>query len=418
MTGGINLTDVGGPMRILFLHRSFPGQFRYLAPILAQIKDIQVAFLTTWETGEIPGVRKIVYRPQQGTPLTHGYLRGLENSINYGQAAYREASKLKREGFIPDVIIGHSGWGSTLFMKDLFPKTPLICHFEWFYRAHGSSLDFDPAFPLNADNEAEIRIKNSSTLLDLAACDGGISPTIWQRHQFPREFHSKISVFHEGIHTRMFKPNPGTELVLPHQGIDLTGAQELVTYVATGMEPLRGFPQFMEGVELLQKRRPKCHVVVVGEDRVEYCNPLPEGKTYKQLALEKGQFDLSRLHFTGRLSVEEYRRVLWASSVHVYLTYPFILSWSMLEAMSCGCLVVGSDTPPVREVIEDNINGRLVDFFSPGQLVASIIEGLEDRDATARMRQNARETILDRYDLQKLLPRQIAMLQQAVTRTG
>jgi glycosyltransferase involved in cell wall biosynthesis len=273
------------------------------------------------------------------------------------------AQKLIAQNFLPDIVYAHSGWGPGLFIKDIFPKATLLGYFEWFYHAHGTDADFDPTEPLQADDEARIRIKNAPILLDLCNCDAGLSPTTWQRQQFPTEFHSKIKVLHDGVDTSFFQPKPGAKLVLPSINLDLSDVAEIVTYVGRGMEPYRGFPQFMEAVALIQKRRPKTHIVVVGEDRVAYGKSLPDGKTYKQLMLEKLDLDLSRLHFTGRLPYNQYLQVLQASSVHIYLTRPFVLSWSMLEAMATGCLIVASNTAPVTEVIRDGENGLLVDFF-------------------------------------------------------
>lgn len=395
-------------MRILFLHRSFPGQFRYLAPLLAG--ENQIVFLTTAADGEIPGVRRMQYLPRSRQGNSHHYVLNLQNALSYGEAAAQAALELKREGFLPDLIIGHSGWGPTLFMKDLFPQAALLCYFEWFYRASGSSHGFNPDTPVTDDNAAEIRMKNAAILTDLCSCDAGISPTVWQRSQFPAEFHKKISVIHDGVDTNYFSPRPVTSRTLPRIGLDLKEAAEVVTYVATGMEPIRGFPQFMEAVSLLQQRRPKCHVVIVGEDRVEYCNPLPGGKTYRQAALEAHPFDLSRLHFTGRLSLEEYRQILYLSSVHVYLTYPYILSWSMIEAMACGCAVVGSDTPPVAEVIENGRNGLLADFFATGELADCIEQLLDQRTLARQIGLAARQTIMDRYDLSGRLKEQLFLV--------
>jgi len=406
-------------MRILFIHRAFPSQFRYIAEELARDPENQVIFLTTaMEGGEdIPGVRRVGYKPVMPTHgKTHGYVTHLENAVAYGQAAYTVARTLKAQGFVPDVIFGHSGWGPLLFMKDLFPDVPLLSYFEWFYRSKGSTHGFNPDVPVTADMEAEIRTKNVPLLLELTNCDYGICPTYWQRDQFPSEFNSKIKVLHDGVDTTYFHLQAQQKLVIPRINLDLSGAKEIVTYVATGMEPMRGFPQFMEAVSLLQKERPKCHVVVVGTDHVEYGNTLPSGKTYRQLMLETYEYDLSRLHFTGRLSLEEYRQVLWASSVHVYFTYPFILSWSMMEAMSCGCLVIGSNTPPVAEVIKDGVNGLLVEFFAPAQLAKQINDVLDNPDATKELRQAARQTILDFYDLQKLLPEQIAYVKEVAAK--
>jgi glycosyltransferase involved in cell wall biosynthesis len=275
---------------------------------------------------------------------------------------------------------------------------------EWFYHAHGSDADFDPSEPLNANDECRIRIKNSPILIDLYSCDRGLSPTNWQRHQFPKEYHSKINVLHDGVDTNFFSPQPEAKLVLPRINLDLSHVSELVTYVGRGMEPYRGFPQFMETVALIQQRRPNCHVVVVGEDRVAYGKNLPNGQTYKQLMLEKLDLDLSRLHFTDRLPYHEYLQVLQASSAHIYLTRPFVLSWSMLEAMAVGCLLVASKTAPVLEVIQDRVNGLLVDFFSPQEIANRVDEALDNHQDMMVIRHQARETILQHYDLAKLLP--------------
>jgi len=393
-------------MRILFLHPNFPAQFRHLAATLAQDSNNQVVYGTSRKQGNIPGVTKVLFTPsRQVSPETHHYVRSLETAVLNGQAVYRVAQKLKDEGFVPDVVYGHSGWGPTLFVKDLFPQSKLLCYFEWFYRAQGSDCDFDPAMEFTIDDQLRVRVRNAPILLDLCSCDRGLTPTQWQQQQFPSEFQPKLKVLHDGIDTSFFKPNPGAKLAIPSIGLDLSHVDELVTYVARGMEPYRGFPQFMRSVAVIQKRRPHCHAVVVGEEGVFYGRNLPDGKTYKQMMLEElPQLDLSRLHFTGRLSYDEYLQVLQASSVHIYLTYPFVLSWSMLEALSTGCLILGSSTAPVQEVIRDGENGLLVDFFSPEAIADRVDQVLEASDRMATIRANARKTILQHYDLAKLLP--------------
>lgn len=402
-------------MRILFLHSNFPAQFRHLAAALAQDPNHQVVFGTMRKEGSIPGVRKALYQESRPVSLrTHRYIRDLESAVLQGQSVYQLGQALKKQGFVPDVVYGHSGWGPTLFIKDIFPKAKLHCYFEWFYRAHGSDADFDPTDRLDADAEARIRVKNASILLDLASCDRGLCPTHWQQQQFPPEFHSKLKVMHDGIDTTYFCPNPGAKLVLPSIGLDLSHVDELVTYSTRGMEPYRGFPQFMEAVALIQQRRPNCHVVVVGDDRVAYGKKLPNGKTYKQLMLEKLPLDLSRLHFTGSLPYGQYLQVLQASSAHVYLTRPFVLSWSMLEAMSTGCLVIASNTAPVTEVIQDGKNGLLVDFFSPTEIADRVDEALSHPERLADLRTSARETVQKHYGLATLLPQHIQWLMEGL----
>ena len=402
-------------MKILFLHPNFPAQFRHLAGVFGQDKQNTVVFATNRREGSIAGVNKVVYeKSRTARPETHHYVRPLENAVLEAQGVYRVAQTLKDRGFYPDVVYGHSGWGPTLFMKDIFPKATLLCYFEWFYRAYGSDASFDPADPINADDEARIRIKNAPILLDLATCDRGLSPTAWQRSQFPPEFQAKIKVHHDGIDTNYFKPVPNAKLFIPRINLDLTEAKEIVTYVARGMEPYRGFPQLIETISILQKKRPECHFVIVGKNRVAYGKSLPDGKTYKEAMLEKFPLDMNRVHFTDLLPYNEYLQVLQASSVHIYLTRPFVLSWSMLEALATGCVIVASDTACVTEVIEDNVNGLLVNFFDTQQISDRVIEALDNPEKMAKIRNKARETILEGYDLAKLLPQHLQWVTDSV----
>jgi len=399
-------------MRILVLHPNFPAQFRHVISILGQDPNNEVVYCTKNERPEwnIAGVKKALFTPSRDPrPETHHYVRPLESAVLHGQAVYRTLENLKSQGFTPDVIYGHSGWGPTIYTKDVYPKSPLVCYFEWFYHAYGSDADFDPADPLTPDDVARIRTKNAPILLDLYSCDWGLSPTKWQRSQFPPEFQSKISAMHDGVDTEFFKPKPGAKLQLPD--LDLSHVDEIVTYVGRGMEPYRGFPEFIESVAYLQEKRPNAHVVVVASERVCYGKPLPDGKSYKEHMLEKVPLDLSRVHFVGTLPYQLYLQVLQASSVHVYLTRPFVLSWSSIEAMSTGCIVVGSATSPVEEVIEDGVNGFLVDFFSPKQIADRVADVLENQADLVKIRENARQTVLENYSHKVLLPKHIQLLQ-------
>ena len=404
-------------MKLLFAHRVYPGQFRNLIHYLAQDGRHQIKFLA-YRLHEQPpdNVEVALYEPTRASHASvHHYVQSPENAVLFGQAAFRAAMRLKAQSFEPDAIFGHSGWGPALYLRDIFPRAVFLGYFEWFYRASGSSHGFHPEIPIMADQAAQIRTKNVPILLELAEAKAGVSPTIWQRQQFPSEYRQKIEVIHDGVDTNYFSPK-SIDLHLPRIGLDLRGKKKIVTYVATGMEPMRGFPEFMQAVSLLQKRCPACEVVVVGEDRTEYSNPLPDGRTYRQKMLEMHAYDLSRLHFTGRLSRDEYRQVLQASAVHVYLTFPYILSWSMLEAMACGCLVVGSATPPVEEVIQDRGNGLLVDFFDAEGLCYTVEEVLTEPSAYDRLRRQARETVLQRYDARTMLQKQWDFVQRRCER--
>ena len=395
-------------MNILFLHPNFPAQFRHLALALRCDPNHTIVFGTMREEGNIQRVAKAIYQvSREPSDSIHHYVRTLEKAVLQGQAVVRLIQNLAQQGFVPDIIYGHSGWGPTLYLKDALPNVPLLCYFEWFYRGRGGDSDFDPNEPLDLNTMASIRTKNSPILLDLYSCDAGLCPTKWQQQQFPPEFRSKLTVMHDGIDTNTFKPNRGVKLVLTDIELDLSEAAELITYVSRGMEPYRGFPQFIAALQILQRRRPQCHAVIVGEDRVCYGSPRTDGKTYKEAMLEEFSLDMSRVHFTDGLPYSDYLRVIQASDVHVYLTYPFVLSWSMMEAMSVGCAIVASNTPPVTELIRDGENGLLVDFFSPEHIADRVEEVLVNRDRMETIRANARETIVQHYDMKTLLPQHI-----------
>ena len=317
---------------------------------------------------------------------------------------------MKEEGYAPDLIVAHSGWGPGLYVRDIWPDAKYLGYFEWYYRSTGADLGFLDA--VTRDDEHRIRTRNAAILLDLAACNWGLVPTEYQASQFPGALRRKLTVQHDGVDTDYFAPRPGRRLKLP--GLNLSEVEELVTYVARGMEPYRGFPQAMAAFAEVQKRRPRAHIVVVGEDRVAYGRRLPGGDTWRQKMLKELDFDLERLHFTERLPRNLYRDVLHASSVHVYLTIPFVLSWSMIEAMSAGCLLVASDTDPVREVVRDGDNGLLVDFFDTAVLAGRICDALDRPGDFAHLRDGARRTAVERYAAAKLVPQRARLLEAVV----
>jgi glycosyltransferase involved in cell wall biosynthesis len=404
-------------MRILITHTNFPAQFRHIAEHLGRVPGNRIVFATRTEREEwtIPGVTKALFAPAGEPSKTHPLAGGMDEAVRNGAGLLKLCIGLKRQGFVPDVILGHSGWGQTMFLRDAYPDTPFIGYFEWYYGADSPETAFDGRARTEAE-KAAIRLRNTAILHDLVSCRAGVTPTAWQRSQFPAEFRPKLVQAHDGINTVYFSPAgdgplPPDRLDLP--GVDLTGATELVTYCSRGLEPYRGFPQFYESLPAILDARPGCHVLIVGEDRVCYSPRLPEGQTYKGIMREKVAVDESRVHFTGPLPYGWYKRVLQASSAHVYLTWPFVLSWSFLEAMSCGCLVVGSDTEPVREVLRHGDNGLLTDFRSPARIAATVVEALRLGPEAAPLRASARQTILDRYCLSKCLPTHLSLLARA-----
>jgi glycosyltransferase involved in cell wall biosynthesis len=397
-------------MKILFMHQNIPGQYKHLARIFGADAKNTVYFVTKPKAVEIPGVKKVTYKLHRDVQKDiHHYIAPLESAVLYGQAVARVLLAVKNSGFTPDIICAHPGWGEALYVKDVYPDVPLLSYFEFYYRSKGSDVGFDPEIEVTLNDYCRVRTKNTSNLLSLEACDAGISPTRWQRKQFPPEYLYKIAQIHDGIDTNLAAPNKEARVDLPN-GNTLTRNDEVVTYVARNLEPYRGFPVFMHAIPEICRRRPNAQILIVGGDGVSYGRRLPKGETYRAKMLSEVKIDPARVHFLGYMPYEKFLKVLQISSVHVYLTFPFVLSWSMLEAMAAGCLVIGSDTPPVTEVITDGKNGLLVDFFSPKQIAERIDEVLNHKDGMAHLRRAARETVLERYELQSCLKKQIKLI--------
>ena len=389
-------------MKLLFVHQNFPGQYRHLAAHYAAHGHEVVGL---GEKGNVlrqqqpRGVQLLGYDlPSMATP--DPFNASVLKAIHRGKRVAAGLLQLRRQGFRPDVIFAHLGWGEALFLKDIFPKARVLLYCEFFYRASGGDMGFDPEFPVSAEKVLRLRVMNAPLLMALDASDWGHAPTRWQQKQFPEAYASRMSVIHDGI---------DTDVVCPHG----TREDELITYVARNLEPYRGFHTFMRAIPEIQKRRPNARIAIVGGDEVSYSPRLPEGQTYRARLLREieGKADLSRIHFMGRLPYAEYLQLLQRSSVHVYLTYPFVLSWSLLEAMAAGCLVVGSRTPPVEEAIRDGENGLLTDFFSAEEIAARVDQALA-MDSRL-MRERARMTVLERYDLKRVcLPAQLGMVER------
>lgn len=397
-------------MNILFLHKTFPGQFKHIVSELAKDSDNTIYFITQDESAQIPGVNKITYKPvKEISTNCNPYLPPYEEAVIQSQAGAEAALKQKNQGFKPDIIIGHT-MGAMMFMKDVFPDTPLLGYFEWYYNAQGADLGFDGNL-VSEDEKAKLRCKNADILVDLYSADAGICPTKWQKSQFPEEFQNKLKVIHDGINTDYFKPESNAKFIT--EGLELSEKDEVITYATRGMEPYRGFPVFMMAIEKLLKIRPNLQVVIAGDDEVYYGQNLTD-TTYKEIMLKQLDIDLTRVHFVGTLPLDQYKSLLQISSAHIYLTYPFVLSWSILEAMSCGCCVIASNTPPVKEVMQDNHNGILFDFYNVNQLVEKIEYVLNNQDKTITIRNNARQSIIQNYDLKNILPKQIEYIKSLI----
>lgn len=399
-------------MRILFIHPNFPAQFRHIAALLGR-KGHDCIFLTTNARKDwtIPGVRRLLYTPSEQREANTPFPILRQNEA-HAEAVLRACVDLRQKGFVPELVYGASGWGGTWFVRDVFPQARIAGYFEWFYHPDSADVRFGSTHPPGLKNRVSLRLRNTVILNDLCACDLGITPSTWQKSQFPLPLQEKMRVLHDGIDTGYFSPKV-TPLNIP--GLALRGDEHIITYATRGMEPYRGFPQFMQALALILAAHPQAHAVIAGEERVCYGAPRPDGKSWKEYMLGQVQLPLERVHFTGGLAYEHYRQLLRNSSVHVYLTRPFVLSWSMLEAMACGCLVVASDTEPVREVIRHGYNGLLCDFFSARIIATTVLQALDQGEKLQTLRKKARETIEARYALQDILPRLEQMLLEAGT---
>lgn len=403
---------------ILFIHQNYPGQYRRLTHHLLAQPGFRIAAIGQKHAPGMPGVMLANYNydtPQGKSE--NPFMRELDNALFNGKGALGALELLKKNGFVPDIVFAHPAWGESIFIKDALPDVPLIHFCEFFYRYEGADCGFDPEFPLgNSDVETRMRVRqrNALHLLNIDACDLGIAPTRWQKSVFPDEYLPKIRVLHEGIDVEALLPPENPQFTLP-DGRVLTPADEVVTYVARNLEPYRGFHIFMRAVEEIQRRRPNCHVLLAGGDEVSYGRRLPPPETWRERMLKEVKVDPARTHFLGVLPYNQYKSLLHVSSAHVYLTYPFVLSWSMLESMAAGCLLIGSDTAPVREVITDRHNGLLVDFFSHQAIADRVDEVFAHPDRMAAIRRTAREHVAHRYHVRDAIAAYRALIHEFVT---
>jgi glycosyltransferase involved in cell wall biosynthesis len=407
-------------MNILFVHQNFPGQFKSLAPAMAAAGHRITALAI--EGVELPSTQFVRYRPHRGSsPGIHPWAVDVETKLVRGEACAMAAERLRATGYKPDIIVGHPGWGEMLFLRDIWPGVPQLHFLEFYYSPRGVDVGFDSEFSkLDWRYSARIRSKNASGLLSLEQMDAAYSPTNWQRASYPAFALPKIDVIHDGIHTDGLKPNPAASLTLQDRNLELKPGMKVVTFVNRNLEPYRGYHSFMRALPIMQQLIPDAFFVLVGRDGVSYGAKAPEGKTWKEIFLEEVQdrIDQSRVAFVGHIPYPAFIALMQISCAHVYLTYPFVLSWSMLEAMSCGAPIIGSATQPVQEVIEHGRNGLLVDFFDYEAIARTVAEVANNRERYQGMRQMARQTVQERYDLNRIcLPQQKALIER-VARLG
>ncbi|MCC5988499.1 MAG: glycosyltransferase [Pararhodobacter sp.] len=406
-------------MKILLVHQNFPGQFLRLAPALVE-RGHEVCALTDERNERTSPILTHRYRKPEPRPDPTATRFGttFTEMTDRAHRAARAALVLRnRHGYVPDVIFGHGGWGETLFLREVWPEARLLVYAEMYYSPRGLDVGFDPEFATQSPERAfNVIARQGHQALMMSQADAALSPTEFQADSFPACFRERISIIHDGIDTDRLRPDPSARVILP-TGVALGAGDEVLSFVARNLEPYRGYHSFMRALPEVLRARPQAQVVIVGNDGVSY-GPKPAGsRSWKEIFLDevRDRLDLRRVHFTGHLPYGSFVQLMQATRVHCYLTVPFVLSWSMLEAMSAGALVVGSRTPPVEEMITDGVNGRLVDFLDTGEIAEALIDALARPQDHFAMREAGRAHVVENYDLRRIcLPRLIDFVEGRV----
>jgi len=420
-------------MRILFVHQYFPGQFKFLAASLAA-QGHEVVTLThqplvspsssLWE-----GVKVVSYHlVREYAPSIQPWLEDLEKKVVNGESCLLAAMKLKEEGFRPDIVISHTTWGECLFLKEVWPSAKFGIYFDCFFNLDDQYIAFDPEFQQHSPlDRCWMKIRNINYMLHFEMADAGICPTHWQHSTYPDIFRSKISVIHDGINTDQFIPNPHVSLQLSNQTgqlFALTPTDKIITFISRNLEPCRGFHIFMRSLPEILGRHPNARVIIVGSNDTDSLKPDSQrynGMTWRDIFTEEIRIKIpqqlwNRVSFLGKIPYKYFIPLLQLSTVHVHMSYPLVLSWTPLEAMSTGCVIVASNTPPVREFITHNQTGRLVDFFDTSALANHVCELLDNPDERQRLSSNAREFVKAYYDLKRIcLPKQLAWVEAMIS---
>jgi glycosyltransferase involved in cell wall biosynthesis len=413
-------------MHVLYVHQNFPAQFGHIAAHLVDKLGWQTSFVSETPEGVVGGIRKIQYRTTGGaTKQNHFCSRTFENTIWHCEGVYRalRAAKIDK----PDLIVGHSGFGSTLFLREIYPDVPVINFFEYFYRPHddNSDMDFrkDLGWQLDEMKYMRSRCRNAMILLDLNNCQLGYCPTQFQKSRFPGEYDQKLRVVFDGIDRKVYhgfneELRPSVDQRTGPRtigGVEIPAGYKVITYCSRGFESMRGFDIFMKACKRIVAERSDVIVLIAGTDRIAYGGDeqYTGGKSFKEWVLSQDQYDLDRIKFLGRIDPLDLAKMLAAGDLHIYLTVPFVLSWSMMDAMSAGAVVLGSDTAPIREMIVDGQNGLLANFFDPDDFAAKALKVLDDPAAFRPLGRAAEQMIVDKYSLEAVTPQMLALYEEA-----
>lgn len=381
-------------MKFLFIHQNFPGQFLHLVRHLVAMREHEIVFITEANANAIEGVRKVPYmKPRPASGDTHIAARELDVAVRRAEIVGRTANSLKELGFTPDIIIGHQGWGEMLNLPDVYPGVPTLGYMEFYYQADGADVVFDPEFPIDPADFPRIRAKNAINHIALNLTGHGVTPTRWQLSTYPDWAQKRIELMWEGVNLDLCSPDEkARHASLKIGDMTIRRTDTLVTYVSRDLEPYRGVHTMIRALPAMLRARKNLKVVMVGGDGVSYGAPAPNGGIWREVFLKEvgDQIDVSRIVFPGRIEYATYLAMLRRSDVHVYLTYPFVASWSLREALASGCAIVGSDTEPVREFITHGRNGLLTSFFDPQGLADAVLKVVEDKRLDQKLRTGAR----------------------------
>lgn len=406
-------------MKILFVHQNFPGQYRELYRWLAAQGGNEMVCLSQRKDGTtLKNARHVRYTPHH-KPAEDAYAltKYWEECCGNGYAVARACQDLDAEGFKPDIILGHVGWGELTFLKQVWADVPIIGFFEYYFLSEGGSVGFDPEFPASPQAPFIMHARNAVNFANLQTVDLGLSPTLFQRNTYPESFHKKMYVCHDGIRTDQLTPNAKARVPLSRLGREVTRADEVFTYMARNMEPTRGFHIFMRALPDILDARPNARALIIGGNESSYGKASDDKGGYRAtMEREVGdRVDWDRVHFLGRVPYDSYQSIIQVSRCHIYLTVPFVLSWSLMESMSMGATIVASDTLPVREIMTHGETGLLVDFFDPAALTTQVIEVLKAPADFEHLGRAARQHVIDTYDFEtRCLPEHIARINNLV----
>lgn len=390
---------------LVFMHQNYPAQFGPISQFLLQNYDVEVSFFSqTASKQPAAGIKHYTYKPAKTGHEENPYFfsRYFEEECASCHGVY---SAMQLVSLKPDVLIGHVAFGNMGLMHVEYPDVPKIGFFELFYDPYGRHSDNRPEYPAPKPNRLRIPLRNATQLIELEYCTKGYSPTPFQRSTYPTAYQPKLSALFDGIDTSFYQPGEvAADSELPRSW---PADAKVVTYVSRGLEAMRGFDIFMEVAHKVSQQRKDVHFVIAGNPKTHYGSEMIVIKepTFKEFVMKKHDYDLSRFHFLEWISESALRDLYRLSACHFYWTVPFTLSWSLFQGMSAGCLVLASDSAPVRDIVRDGENGRLVEPYDVDALVENMLDMLDNPAKFQPWREQARADMVANYGFDICLPK-------------